>query len=127
MQAWTQEEISALYSSSYSHYQTGQYEKAAELFLQLVALRPFVDVHWRGLASSYQMAGKYTQALQAWGQLALMSESDPLPHLHAAECLISNGEKAEALKALACASERLNNVENSDPLRAKIELLRGAL
>lgn len=123
-QTWSSEEITSLYEAAYAHYQSGQYEKASELFLQLVLIRPFIDPHWRGLASSYQMLGKYKEALKAWGHAALLADENPMPHLHAAECLFSIHEKEEAQKALNCASARLKNDESSEPLRKKIELMR---
>lgn len=114
------EQESAFYASAYGLYEQGDYRRSAKLFTQLVLSDPFSEDYWQGLASAKQMAREYLAAVHAWGLLALLKEADPIPHFHAAECLLSLGEKEEALKALDAALELCRE----EPLREKIYLLK---
>jgi type III secretion system low calcium response chaperone LcrH/SycD len=113
----------AVYAAAYTHYQTGDYLQAGDLFTQLIFSNPFQEKFWRGLAAARQLENKYEEALHAWGLVALLQESDPISHFHAAECLVSLGNKEEALKALNHAQE----LAADDALQQKIELLRERL
>lgn len=93
-----------LYTSAYARYESGLYEDAAEIFTKLTLLDPQESLYWKGLASAKQMSKKYQAALYAWGVVVLLCEEDPLPHFHAAECLLSLEKKEEAKKALASAT-----------------------
>lgn len=112
-----------LYQASYTFYQAGNYARAADLFLQLAREAPFEKEYWKGLASCQQMQGKYDDALHAWSLAALLCEEDPMPHFHAAECLLSQNNKEEALKALFLAEKKTGL---SGQIRSKITLLKEA-
>jgi type III secretion system low calcium response chaperone LcrH/SycD len=111
-----------LYGTSRGLYEVGDYAEAAQFFTQLVLEEPFQELYWRGLASAHQMEEKYQEALHAWGLVALLVDPDPLPHFHAAECLLSLDDRPQALKALQCAEERLT--EEQAELREKINILK---
>ena len=121
---FSKQEIEIIYASGYRFYQQGAYEKAAELFTTLVMYDPFDQRSWKGLAAARQMDQKYQAAVQAWGVLALLSGHAPDAHFHAAECLLSWGEREEALKALQYAEQTLNS--NTD-LSAKLQTLKEVL
>lgn len=116
------DEQETVYAAAFGNYELGSYAEASSLFTALVLANPFQESHWRGLASSRQMEEKYQEALQAWSMVALLAEHDPLPHFHAAECLLTLRNAKEALKALNCAETRLSKEEPA--LRSKIELLK---
>lgn len=116
----TQEEIYAL---GYGSYAAGNFAQAAQFFTALVLKNPYEGKFWRGLASAQQMETKYRDALQAWALVAMLEDTDPLPHFHAAECLTSLNESADAVKALDMAEKRIR--DGSAELRQKIQLLRG--
>ena len=117
---FTAEDLIVLYNLAYGLYQNGDYEKASEIFQQLTFTKPFEPKHWVGLASVLQMQKNYQNALQAWTMAAMMLDTAE-PHFHAAECLTSLGNKAEAQKALEEAEKRL---DESSSLKAKIEALK---
>ncbi len=119
--SWSPEEQDHLYAVGFGSYSQGNYAQASSLFTTLVTANPFDERFWRGLASSKQMEKKYQEALRAWSLVALLCDKDPLPHFHAAECLMSLDEKSDALKALKMAQEL--SLTNGD-LQTKIELLR---
>lgn len=121
LRSFSEEEIETLYASAYHMYNQGNYNKSSELFLQLTASNPYEESYWRGLASAYQMQSLWEESLHAWALCALLKEQDPLPHYHAAECLYSQKETEEALKALAQAKLRASGDE---ALLSKIQLLQ---
>ena len=120
LKTYSQAELENLYASAYHLYSQGSYAKATELFIQLTLSNPYEIIYWKGLAGSYQMQSMWEEALHAWALCSLLNEEDPESHFHAAECLFSNNEKQEALKAL-CIAKRL--CKEGDPLLAKINLL----
>jgi type III secretion system low calcium response chaperone LcrH/SycD len=108
------------YAQAFTHYENEEYRIAAKYFTQLVITDPFSEHYWQGLASSKQMAREYLAAIHAWSMVSLLRESDPLPHFHAAECLIALEDLLEASKALDAAL----NLCQEDSLREKIHLLK---
>lgn len=108
------------YAIAFEHYEQGNYRVAAQLFTQLVLTDPFSEHYWEGLAGAKQMAREYHAAMHAWGLVALLREGDPLPHFHAAECLLALDDKEEGLKALDAAL----SFSKDDALCEKINLLK---
>lgn len=115
------EQEEEFYGIAFGLYERGDYRGAAQLFTQLILTDPFTQEYWRGLASAKQMAREYQAAVHAWSLVALLKEEDPLPHFHAAECLLSLDEKEEALKALDAACLL---APGDEPLCEKIHLLK---
>jgi type III secretion system low calcium response chaperone LcrH/SycD len=109
------------YATAFGLYEKGDYRGASQLFTRLVLTDPCSAHYWQGLASSKQMAREYMAAVHAWSMIALLQESDPLPHFHAAECFLSLEEKDEALKALDVA---LDLCQDDERLCSKIHLLK---
>ena len=116
------EDSEIVYAAAYGLYEKGDYTRSAGLFTHLVLRNPFEKSSWMGLASAHQMEKKYREALAAWSMIALLNAEDPLPHFHAAECLLSLQDVEEALKALNCAEKNLKNSDSE--LKDKIEVLK---
>jgi type III secretion system low calcium response chaperone LcrH/SycD len=92
--------IEALYAFGYGFYQSGNYEKAMHFFRFLTLIDIGNRKHWMGLGAAYQMLKQYERALQAYGQAALLDESDPYTHWHAAECFLAINNYEQAKEAL---------------------------
>lgn len=121
----SKEEQNGLYATAFKLYNDGNYEPAAEIFTKLVLSAPFNLGFWKGLASSEQMKKEFTAALHAWCMVVLLNDKDPLPHFHAAECYISQGNTQEADKALNAAEKLLNlETEEGKILAEKINMLK---
>ncbi len=93
----------AVYTEAVQEYEEGHYQKAHDLFSLLSTELPMQPEVWKGLAACQQMQKYYDEALMTWSMAALLDEQDPLPHFHAAECLIAQGNSTEAQKALRSA------------------------
>lgn len=118
----TLKERETVYAAGYGMYDVGDYEKAADLFTQLILNDPYEIRFWKALASSRQMQKQHQAALHAWSIVCLLGGHPPISHFHAAECYISLGELKEAEKALECAKLHLKN--GPDGLCQKIEELK---
>lgn len=119
----TEAEVEQFYACGFSHYGSGQWKEATDLFRLLCTRRPFEPKFWFALAATLQEAGNYQDALSSWAMAALLKPEDPYPHFHAAECCFSLQMKADAEKALVEAHTRISK-DPSHPLKSKIELLR---
>ena len=119
---FTEEDLILLYELGYHLYQAEDFSKASELFQRLIVSKPFEPTYWQSYASSLQMQSRFREALDAWSMWCILEPNSPLPHFHAAEALLSLGEKEEGLKALTSAEKR----DTTDSLKEKIEALRMA-
>ncbi|MES2199562.1 MAG: hypothetical protein V4489_05300 [Chlamydiota bacterium] len=124
---WNIEEQKTLQLSAITFYQQKNYALAEPLFTQLCISNPFEESFWRGLASSLQMLNKWRESLQAWCNVALLQDNDPLPHFHAAECFFLLKEKDETRKAILQAEKRLDGAKDPETLKNNITLLKTLL
>ena len=115
------DEVEAFYQYAYSHYNSGHWTEAADIFRLLCTRRPLDSRFWFGLGAALQEGGSYIDALHSWAMAALLKTEDPYPHFHAAECYFSLGDGQEAAKAL---KEAALKIEATHPLGEKISLLR---
>jgi tetratricopeptide (TPR) repeat protein len=106
----------ALYSEAALEYDGGHYDKAHDLFSLLSTQLPTQPEVWKGLAACNQARKHFQEALLAWSMAALFDQKDPAIHFHAAECLLAQGDRAEAHKAirialgLPCTEEFLDQI-----------------
>lgn len=115
------EEAEAFYLYAYTHYNSGHWSEAADVFRLLCTRRPFDPRFWFGLGAALQEGGSYFDAIHAWAITSLLNEKDPFPHFHAAECYFSLGDPKEAVLALNQAAAKL---DKTNPLLEKIALLK---
>ncbi len=121
-EAFTQNDIDLLYKLGFSLYESGDYEKAKDIFQRLVISKPMKKEFWQALGASCQMTKNFEEALTAWSMVSLMDDLDPNAHFHAAECLLSLKNIEEASKALKAAKSRLAG-SSDNSLAGKIEAL----
>lgn len=107
------EDLRALYTLAYTFYQEGDFVQAAELFHQLVHLKPLTQKYWLGVGACAQMQQRYTEALQAWGMAAILNATDPTPHFHAAECYNALQDNEEGMKAVRATKSRLTQAHKT--------------
>jgi type III secretion system low calcium response chaperone LcrH/SycD len=105
---FTDEDISLLYSLGFNLYNQEDYLQAKIIFQRLVIAEPHEKKFWMALGASLQMLKLYEDALVAWAMASFLQDEDPLPHFHAAECLLCIGKYEEVHKALHEAKQRLN-------------------
>jgi len=116
-------DLNTLYSTAYAYYESGLFAEAGNIFTKLTLDDPQEEAYWRGLAAARQMEHKYKSALYAWGLVSILSKDDPMPHFHAAECMLSLNQREEAKTALNAA---LQLAREDLHLRTRIEVLKEA-
>lgn len=124
--SFDEEAIEGIYSCAYHYFDKKDYVRAEWIFSILTTLRLRSARFWKGLAATYQMQKLYTQAVEAYGLAAIYDEkkSDPSPHFHAAECLLTLGEVKQALKALRSAKAIARKAGHHEGLLDKIAVLQ---
>lgn len=113
-------DIKAMYELGYNLYQSYSYKDSLEIFRRLCIARPYEPKFWFGLASSFQMMNKFEEALMPWTMLCLVDPNNPMPHFHAAECLISLKNFTRAKEALFTAEK----LDSDESFSGKIAALR---
>jgi type III secretion system low calcium response chaperone LcrH/SycD len=113
---WSRDQIDALYSAAYHHYQTGSYEEALKIFKPLLVMDSTDNRVWLGYASAAKMLKHYEDALKAYGYASILDPMDARPFFHAMECHIALGNLAEAKTA----GEYVVGVATDKPELAKI-------
>jgi type III secretion system low calcium response chaperone LcrH/SycD len=113
---WSTDQIDALYSAAYHHYQTGAYEEALKIFKPLLVMNSTDNRVWLGYGAAAQMLKDHEDALKAYGYASLLDPNDPRPFFHAMECHISlkNFEEAKT------AGEYVVGITSEKPEHAKI-------
>ncbi|MEI6241970.1 MAG: tetratricopeptide repeat protein [Chlamydiota bacterium] len=111
-----------LYTQAYLSYQCGDYETSKRLFTELIAKDPMEKAYWIGLASTSQMQKEFSQSSYGWAIVQFLDPENPDPYLHAAECLLSLGQKEEAQKALKEGKQKASH--NKDLLEKMENLLQ---
>ncbi|MEC7838815.1 MAG: SycD/LcrH family type III secretion system chaperone [Chlamydiota bacterium] len=122
----TDEVVEGIYSYAFGYYEKGWYLEAEPLFRILTALRIRSVKYWKGLGATFQMLKKYPEAIESYGWAAMNDKtmSDPYPHFHAAECLLTHGEVTRALQALNSAKAIARKQGNYHGLLEQIDLLQ---
>ena len=117
----SEDEAEAFYLYAYTHYNSGHWTEAADVFRLLCTRRPLDSRFWFGLGAALQEGGSYFDALYAWAMVSLLKKEDPYSHFHAAECYFSLDDQKEAAKAL---QEAVSRIKTNHPLKEKIVLLK---
>jgi cytochrome c-type biogenesis protein CcmH/NrfG len=102
---------------------TKQLYALAHFFRVLCAMDCDDPKHWLGLGAAYQMLKDYDEALPAYGLAAVLDQTNPQVHLHAADCFIALKRIPDARNALALADQHLKQA-NDQELRSLLALLK---
>ena len=101
----TNDELEAVYSLAFGHYQTGKYEEAHKLFQFLVLFDHLNAKYWFGLGATQQALKDFQNAAVSYGYCSFLKLDNPKPQLHAAECFLALGDKRSAASALEALNE----------------------
>lgn len=116
-------ELEAVYSVAFGFYRSGKVEDAESLFRFLCLFAHLEQKYWIGLGATCQVAGKYEEALGAYGYACLLDVGDPRPALYAANCHVAMGNVVAARDALHAAIEFSGSSLGNAPYRERAEAL----
>ena len=94
------DDMEGIYSVGYSLYNNGKYDDAEKVFQFLTYFDHYSRKYWMGLGATWQMAKKHKKATEAYAMATLLDVHDPMPYLHAADCLLAQGDVENAKSAL---------------------------
>lgn len=97
----------SLYALAHHLYRQGRYVQALSPFACLVTLNPYDVRFHQGLGACKQMLRRHEEALRHYGVASMLDLTDPAPLLHAAECLLALGRRADARQRLELALGQL--------------------
>lgn len=121
---YTPEKMESFYESAYNLFKMQEYEKAADAFIFLTTLNPYVHNYWLGLGMSEQLNDSFQSGLLAYAMAILTDMQNPLPHYHSAKCYLGIDDKVSAIAALETA---LVLAKESDQHKDLIESINTAL
>jgi type III secretion system low calcium response chaperone LcrH/SycD len=91
------------YLAAKSLFDRQEWKKAADAFMFLTSLNPYVSTYWLGLGMSEQLREEFHASLLAYAMAILTDIENPLPHYHSAKCYLALGEKHNAIQSFEMA------------------------
>lgn len=111
-------QMEKFYGAAYDLFQEGRYQDAADGFVFLTTLNPYVHNFWLGLGMSEQLNEEYESAIVAYGMATMTDMESPVPHYHTAKCHYLMGDTDTALSFLNLAIELAADREPYTALKA---------
>jgi len=128
---YKQETMDKFYNTAHLLFQKQEYQKAADSFIFLTTLNPYVHNYWLGLGMSEQLNDSYQGALLAYAMAILTNVENPITHYQSGNCYRALNDNTNAIQsyemAISCAadiSEHENIKERA--MKAKSELEEGS-
>lgn len=87
-----------IYWVAHNLYTGGKYADAERMFRVLALRLPRDKRFWMGLGACLQMQHQYQSAINAYSRI--LSEADPYPYIHLAECYLGLHQTEEMLNQL---------------------------
>ena len=97
---YTADEMEAVYTLAYNHYNQAKYAEALQLFGFLLMHDQLERRYYKAFASCQQMLKRYPEAIRNFSMASIFDLTDPEPTFHTAECMIALGMEQEAKEAL---------------------------
>jgi len=128
---YKQDSMEKFYNTAHQLFQKQEYQKAADAFVFLTTLNPYVHNYWLGLGMSEQLTENYQGALLAYAMAILTDVENPITHYQSGNCYRALNEETNAIQsydmAIRCAAdspEHENIKERAS--KAKEELEKGS-
>lgn len=100
------ENMERLYHDARKLFEEGRHSDAADAFLCLTTLNPYVSAYWLGLGLAEQAHRACYAALVAYAMAIVCDESNPTPYYYAASCHYLNNDIDEALQSVEMALDK---------------------
>jgi tetratricopeptide (TPR) repeat protein len=129
---YSEMELDALYNVGVHLYQQGKWKDASRVFGLINVLAPFNPLYLAAQGKCFKCLGAYEDAHDVFHLAWTIDQSMPASALHAAECLMLDGKKEDAIElineVLATSEMCGHNVELKEKAEAWLTLLcTGAL
>jgi len=114
---YSDETMEKFYHAAYNLFQNGLYHEAADAFVFLTTLNPYVHNFWLGLGMSEQRNEDYEAALVAYGMATMTDMDSPVPHYHSGHCYYLMGEYDTSVSVLDITIELCADAEEHASLK----------
>ncbi len=111
-----------LYAQAYQLYNIGKYKDSRSLFGSLMVMDPTEPKYIFGHAASSHMLKQYDTAAKAYVQQAMLSNDDPVPYYHAADCYLQLNDKLSALVTLRIVVKRSTGKPEFETIKERAEM-----
>lgn len=115
---YSPEIMEEFYGLAYRLYSNQQYEDAADAFVFLTTLNPYVHNFWLGLGMAEQKREEYEGALIAYGMAGMTDPSNPISLFHSSHCYHLMGEYQSALDMMDRLIKQCGDQEEHAKLKA---------
>lgn len=112
-------DMQSLYEDAYTLLQTGEHANAADAFLCLTTLNPYVSSYWIGLGFAEQSHRACYGALVAYAMAIVCDDKNPVPYYYAASCHYLNDDFDEALSSVQLAIEKSKDNPSYSEIHAR--------
>lgn len=106
---YTEDTMEKFYKGAHNLFQQQKYREAADAFIFLTTLNPYMHNYWLGLGMSEHLNQDYQGALLAYGMAILSDTQNPLPHYHSAGCYQALDDQDSMLTCLDLAIRAAEN------------------
>lgn len=113
------EAMERFYQVARTLFQIQRHKDAADAFLFLTTLNPFVSAYWIGLGMCEQVQEEYKQALVAYAMATISDRNNPTPLYYAAACHHALNDTDQALRTLESAIEAAGEYEAYADIRER--------
>lgn len=111
------ETMERFYQGAYSLFQKQAYFEAADAFIFLTTLNPYVHNYWLGLGLAEIKNEEFESALVALGMAGMAEPDNPLSSFHSAHCYHLLGDYQTSVTILDTAIERCGDQEEHAALK----------
>ena len=118
---YTDETMDKFYRGARGLFEQQKYREAADAFIFLTTLNPYVHNYWLGLGMSEHLEEEYHGALLAYGMAMLSDSKNPLPHYHSAACYQALDDKTSMLVSLDLAINLAGNNQEYTHVKTQAE------
>lgn len=98
-------QIEALYAQAFKDYESGEYQKAMQVFSFLTRVNHLDKRFHVGYGATLQCLEKYTDAINAYLTASLLDLNDPQPTINIGYCLVKIRNYADAKNILRLVTE----------------------
>jgi len=124
---FSDETMAKFYKAAYHLFEHQRHLDAAQAFLFLVTLNPYIPDYWLGLGMSTQLTGDFEAAIDAYEMAAVYEMDNPVPYFYLAKCLFSIHDRDSALQALDLALEYADEKSEFSDLKIQAQAARKLL
>lgn len=119
----TDGQMEAMYAVAYHQLQEGQLDGAIKTFSVLSMLNPKEYKYVLGIASCFHAKGEHELAGMYYIIASGLGDADPVPFLHAAECMLAKNDVESASNALRLTIELAGKKPQYAPMRKRAEIM----